>query len=349
LTLLVDERDVVALMGRAQSMRELVDRMEEAFAAQARGEFGLQTRVTVDHPPGSVGERRGKSLRLLPCIAPTLGGAAVRVYSTDKEADPTRPAPCELLLLFDRDTMELRSLIADYSLHAIRTAAPTGVATRWLARQDAERAGVLGTGRQARGQLAAVASVRRLTEVRVFGRDRERREAFCREMEALLGCPVVPVERAEDAVREADVVVVATSTEQPVIDGDWLSPGTHVNSIAPCELDERTALHARLVPCSAYEVLHGIPRWDPFPGLVARGALGADALDAELGRVVAGDVPGRRDDDEITVFLSTGMAFWDLVAAAWVDEQARALGLGRPLDLAGPEAYASPVPSPPAP
>jgi alanine dehydrogenase len=345
LTLLLDEADVVALMEREESMRELVDRMEEAFAAHGRGELEHRTRVTLDHPPGSVGERAGKSLRLLPCLAPELGGGALRVYSTDKDADAFRPAPSELLLLFDRDTMELRSLIADYSLHALRTAAPTGVATRWLARADAHRVGVVGTGRQARGQLAAVASVRPVSEVRAYGRDAARLAAFCAELEPLLACPVVPPASAEDAVRDADVVVTATNTDRPVLDADWLAPGALVVSIAPGELDERTALRGRLVPCSTYEVLHGVPRWQPFPELVARGALDERALATELGHVVAGAAPARRDDDEVVVFLSTGMAFWDLVTAAWVDERARSLGLGRPLGLTRPQTYATPRPS----
>jgi ornithine cyclodeaminase/alanine dehydrogenase-like protein (mu-crystallin family) len=346
MALLISERDAREVMARPESTRELVDRMEAAFAAEADGAFGTPTRVVADHPPGSVGERAGRSLRVLPCVAPVFGGAALRVYSTLKDGDPFRPAPCELLLLFDPATMELRSLVEDYSLHALRTGAPTGVATRHLARADAEVLGVVGTGRQARGQVAAVASVRAIREVRAYGRDPGRRAAFCREIEELLGCVAVGVERAEDAVRGADVVVAATNTDSPVVRGEWLEPGAHVNSIGPSELDEAAALRGRLVPCSSREVLEGIPAWKPFPDLVARGALAREALSTELGDVVAGRTRGRTSDDEITIFLSTGMPFWDLVTAAWVDERARELGLGRPLGDARPDGYLAPRVSP---
>ena len=342
MALLIAEEDVRAVMARPGATRELVDRMEEAFAAEADGVFGTATRVVVDYPPGAGGERAGRSLRVLPCVAPEFGGAALRVYSTLKDGDPFRPAPCELLLLFDAATMELRALIEDYSLHALRTGAPTGVATRHLARPDAEVLGVVGTGRQARGQVAAVASVRPIREVRAYGRDPARRDRFCREVEELLDCRVVPVEHAEEAVRGADVVVAATNTDRPVVHGAWLEPGTHVNSIGPAELDEQAVLESRLVPCARREVLHGVPAWEPVPGLVARGALPEDALAVELGDVVAGRAAGRRDDDEVTVFLSTGMPFWDLVTAAWVDERARELGLGRPLGDARPDGYLAP-------
>ncbi len=340
--LLISEEDVRAVMALPASTGELIDRMEAAFAAQAGGAFGDSTRVVVDHPPGSGGERAGRSLRVLPCVAPEFGGAAVRIYSTRKDGDPFRPAPCELLLLFDPETMELRSLIEDYSLHALRTAAPTGVATRHLARADATVLGVVGTGRQARGQVAAVASVRAIEEVRIHGRDPARREAFRREVGESLGCPVVPVDRAEDAVRGADVVVLATNTDRPVVAGALLEPGTHVNSIGPAELDEAAATTARLFPCSRREVLHGVPAWEPFPDLVARGVLGESALATELCDVVAGRAPGRTGDGDVTIFLSTGMPFWDLVAAAWVDERARALALGTPLPDGRPDTYLAP-------
>ena len=343
-TLLISERDVREVMTLPGSTGELIDRMEAAIGAQADGVFGASTRLVVDHPPGAGGERAGRSLRVLPCLAPEFGGGAVRLYSTRKDDDPFRPAPCELLLLFDAETMALRALIEDYSLHALRTGAPTGVATRHLAREDASVLGVVGTGRQARGQVAAVASVRPIREVRAFGRDPERRAAFCREVEELLGCTAVPVERAEDAVRGADVVVAATNTDRPVVEGAWLEPGTHVNSIGPAELDEAAAVGTRLFPCSRSEVLDGVPAWEPFPGLVEAGRLAEDALAVELCDVVAGRAPGRQRGDDVTVFLSTGMPFWDMVTAAWVDERARTLGLGAPLADGRPDDYFAPRP-----
>jgi ornithine cyclodeaminase/alanine dehydrogenase-like protein (mu-crystallin family) len=171
--------------------------------------------------------------------------------------------------------------------------------------------------------------------VRAYGRDPARRDAFCRDMAALLDAPVRTAADVREAVRGADVVVCATATTAPVLRGEWLEPGQHVVTVAPGELDEAAALRVRAFPCAAEEVLHGVPRWTPFAELAAAGRL---ELAAEACAVVAGLAPGREADEEITAFLSTGMACWDLVVAAWADERARALGLGRPLGVDGPPA-----------
>jgi alanine dehydrogenase len=331
MTLLITEEDVRMLVAAEGAMAEAMELMERALVEQAHDRHALVQRLQLDFPPGSAGETEGRSLRLLPAIVPALDAAAVRVYTTNKVGDAGRPAPAELLLLFDHESMSLRAVIEDYTLHTLRTAAPSGVATAHLARRDARRVAVVGTGRHARGQLAAVASARALEDVRVYSRDAGRRVAFCAEMSTLLDCPVVACESAQEAVEGADIVVTATTTSVPVIRSEWLAPGTHVNSIAPAELDEATVLRARLFPCFAEEVAAGTPPWEPIPALLERGALSHDALAIELADVVAGLAPGRTNDEEITVFLSTGMANWDAAIAVWADRAARRLAVGRPL------------------
>ncbi len=350
MTLLVTEADVRALLRADTAMAEAMEVMERVLVEQAHGRVAIAPRLQLADPPGS-GETQGRTMRLLPSIVPALDAAAVRVYTTNKAGDPARPAPAELLLLFDRETMTLRALIEDYSLHALRTAAPTGVATARLARADARSAAVIGTGRHARGQLAAVASVRALDEVRVYSRDPVRRAVFCAEMSELLGARLVDCKSAQEAVDGAGVVVTATTTTTPVLRRSWLAPGTHVNSIAPAELDDETVLDARLFPSYGAEIADGTPAWEPFPRLLATGAISRDALSVELADVVAGIAPGREDDDEVTVFVSSGMASWDVAIAVWAEYAARRCGVGRELwpggtgrSLAG---LVPPVPSPP--
>jgi ornithine cyclodeaminase/alanine dehydrogenase-like protein (mu-crystallin family) len=322
MSLLLDENDVRAVMRAPDAMLELIERVEAALGVSAAS----ASRLVLDHPPGSVGEHAGRSLRLLPSLAPELGGAAVRVYTTLKDDDRGRPAPSELLLLFDAETMELKSLIEDYSLHALRTAAPTGVAVRGLTRDEPLDVGVVGTGRQARGQLAAVASVRRLARVRAFSRSATAVAEFCTEMSELLEFEVEPATTAKAAVCDAELVLVATSAGGPAVARGWLSDTAVVVSIAAGELDERIIVDATLVPCSRAEVLGGTPRWTPVPELVAAGR-----LDPHLGPELADAIRDGHASRGLTVFLSTGMALWDLVAAVWVDERARQLGLGRTL------------------
>jgi alanine dehydrogenase len=325
--LLVSEDDVRRIMAEPGATRSAIAAMEHALAEHGRGAFASPARVVV----GGGGEQHGRSLRVLPCIAPSAGGAACRIYTTNKSAGADAPAPCELILLFDGETMELRAAIEDYSLHSLRTAAPSAVAVDRLARPDVRTLAVIGSGRQARGQLAAVASVRSFEEVRVYSRDPLRRAAFADEMTGVTGVEVEPVASAEDAVRGADVVVVATNTATPVVRRAWLAPGTLVVSIAPCELHEDVVLDARLVPCAAEEVLHGMPRWEPVRSLVENGRLTPESLEPNLGEVVAGTRELDRGASDVTVVLSTGMAFWDVAIAGWADARARALGLGSPL------------------
>jgi ornithine cyclodeaminase/alanine dehydrogenase-like protein (mu-crystallin family) len=338
MTLLVDEHDVREIMRAPGATLDLVDRLESALAAPV----AQAPRVVVDYPPGSVGEHRGRSLRLLPSFAPSLGGA-LRLYTTLKDGDPRRPAPCELLLFFDRETMEARTVVEGYSLHAQRTGAPSAVAVRHLTRPGPLAVGVVGTGRQARGQLAAAASVRPLASIRAYGRSADSLSAFCREMTGLLGVEVEPCAGAEAAVRDAELVLLATSAGRPVVERSWLRDDALVVSIAPCELDEATVLDALLVPCSRADVLHGTPRWTPVPELVEAGR-----LDPALGPELVEIVERPPATGGLTVFLSTGTALWDLVAAAWVDDRARALDLGRVLWDGARSAggFMTPVPTP---
>lgn len=328
--LLLTEADVRELLEAPTATAQAVDVMETVFVEQAHKRLALRPRINIDYPPGSIGETSGRSLRMLPCLVPALDAAAVRVYTTNKVGDARRPAPAELILLFTYESMELRAIIEDYSLHNLRTAAPTGVATRHLSRADATRVGVLGSGRHARAQLAAVASVRAIDHIEVYSPRAESREAFAREAAALLGLPVLARPDAESVVRQAEILVVATTTHQPVLRADWLAPGTHVNSMAPSELDRETILRSRLFPNLAEDLVDGQPPWPPIPELVADGLLDPAAI-TELCRVVAGTAAGRTHADDVTLFISTGMASWDVAIAAWAETAARRAGLGSEL------------------
>jgi alanine dehydrogenase len=312
--LLLTEDDVRAVMAEPGATVSAVDALERAIAAFARGEVSSSPRVHV----GEGGERSGRALRVLP------SGTACRIYTMNKEAGPGAPAPCELIVLFD-EAMALRAIVEDYSLHSLRTGAPSAVAVRHLAPEHVRTIAVIGSGRQARGQLAAVASVRPPERVLVYSPDAGRCEAFAEEMGA------TAVAGVEEAVREAEIVLVATNTATPVLERRWLAPGALVVSIAPCELAPSVVLDARLVPFSTEELLAGTPRWEPICTLVEHGDLERSALDVEVGDLVAGTRTLHRTRGEVTVVLSAGMAYWDAAIADWVDTRARALGLGRPL------------------
>jgi len=242
-----------------------------------------------------------------------------------------------LVLLYDGETGSLLAVIEADHLGRIRTGAASGVATQFLARLDAARVGVIGTGRQARTQLEAVAAVRSIRSVRVFGRDAEQRRAYAREMTGKLGFEVEAVESAEAAVRGSDIVITATSARDPVLHGEWLEPGAHVNAIGANmlnrrELDDESLSRAALITVDSIEQARE-EAGDLVHGLQATGGEWDSII--ELHDIVAGARPGRKSASDITIFKSSGIALWDVISAGYIYEQALGVGHGRRIPLWG--------------
>jgi len=240
-----------------------------------------------------------------------------------------------LVLLFDTETGELVSLMQADHLGRIRTGAASGVATKYLARPEASRVGIIGTGRQARTQLQAVARVRKLTRIKAFGRDRHRLQAFCNEMSGDLGVSVDPASNADDAVRFGEIVCTATSAQQPVVRGECLQTGTHVNAIGANvanhrELDDEALRRATLIAVDSLEQGRK-ESGDLIQGL-ANLNRGWETV-IELHSIVAGKHSGRTADDQVTLFKSHGIALWDIAAASFVYRQALEKGKGMELDI----------------
>lgn len=240
-----------------------------------------------------------------------------------------------VVLLFSTETGELLAIVEADKLGQMRTGAASGVATKYMAREDASIAGLFGTGWQARTQLEAVCAVRKIREVRAYGRDPERRRKFCGEMEKLLGCTVRPAEAPEQVVKGADIVITITSSKDPVLEGRLLERGQHLNvagsnRIQNREVDDEAIRRADRLVVDQIEDAK-IESGD-LAGPVERGITSWDRMH-ELGAVVCGKVPGRVRPDEITLFKSNGLAIED-VAAAWkVLERARAQGAGTEVSI----------------
>ncbi len=224
---------------------------------------------------------------------------------------------------------------ADY-LGQMRTGAATGVATRYMSRPDARTVGMIGTGLQARSQLAAVSEVRKIEGIRVFGRDARRRVDFCSEMTEDLGLPVTPATSAEEAVKAADIVITATNAIKPVLSGTWLAPGTHVNAMGANllvrrELESDVVTRAEIVAVDLREQAK-VESSDLLQ------VFGDDAARwskvSELGEIVAGKTAGRSSAEQITLFKSNGIATWDIAAAAKIFERAQHETVGQRVDIA---------------
>ncbi len=240
-----------------------------------------------------------------------------------------------LVLLYDAVSGRLLSLMQADHLGRIRTGAASGIATKYLARPDASRVGMLGTGRQARTQLQAIARVRKLTGVKAFSRDKNRLGGFCREMSEELGVPVGPASSPQEAIRFGEIVTTATTAQQPVVFGDDLQPGTHVNAVGANaanrrELDDEVIARADLIAVDSLDQSRK-ESGDLIQGL-AHLARGWEGL-IELHSVVTGKHPGRTSADQITLFKSHGIALWDVAVAGFVYQQALQQGKGRELEI----------------
>lgn len=309
MALLLRERDVESLL----SMREAMDAVEEAFRLHGRGE-------AVNRPRQRV-RMGGGTLQVMPAGVPGMG-TGFKAYMSG--AHGTR----FWVWLYDDRTGALLSLIEADRLGQIRTGAASGVATRYLARADARTVGIFGTGWQARTQLEAVCNARRIEHVRAYSRNRENVARFCAEMSAKLSIPVEPG-NPEACARERDIIITVTNAKEPVLHGEWVAPGTHINAAGinranAREVDEQAVLKADLLVCDSVEqskVESGDLLW-----LVERG-LWEWSRAGELGALIAAGA-GRTSPEQVTFFNSNGVAIEDVAAASVVYRKALERGIG---------------------
>lgn len=240
-----------------------------------------------------------------------------------------------VLPLFEYPSGELLSIIDGASLNPWKTGAAGAIGIDELAREDATALGIIGSGTQARGQLHGAAAVRDLDHVSVFSPTESNREAFAAEMDDELDVPVEPVDSTAEAVSDMDIVITATTSPEPVFDGEDLSPGTHVTAMGSYhptnhEVDSTTVARAKYVPD-----LRG--RIDQDAGAyrtaLSEGAIEDGHIHAELGEIVAGKSPGRESDDEITMFDSGGTAIETVAAAKMLYDRAVEDGVGEEIEL----------------
>ncbi len=325
--LILGEADVRALL----QMEQTITLMEEALRAFSTGAAVQPVRLALPITPydGYLG--------LMPAHLTQAGGQAlgakvVSFYTGN--AQRGLPTHMAVILLWDPATGTPLAMMDGRLITEMRTAAVSAAATRALARADAGTLALLGAGVQARSHLAALRLVRPLRAVRVWSRTAERRNAFAREMSPDL--PVTACETPEAAVRGADLIVTATSSPTPVLQGRWVGRGAHINAVgAPRpdwrELDGATVAMARLFVDSRAAAL--VESGDIIQALSER-AIGADHIRGEIGEALAGRVPGRTSPDDVTLFKSLGMAVEDVAAAAHVYALARERGMGRKISLA---------------
>jgi ornithine cyclodeaminase/alanine dehydrogenase-like protein (mu-crystallin family) len=326
--LVLSARELAGLM----PYPEVVAEMRQVLAAYARGE-AYQPLRTVVQPPGAAG-----LMALMPSYLPPPDGPLAREPGYGAKViciSPGNPALGKdahqgVVLISSARTGEPLALVNASAITEIRTAAVSALATSLLARPDATEVAVIGTGVQARAHIRALVACRELTGIRVAGRAPDRAQSFADDVAAGLPVPVTACDSAADALAGAGIVVTATTSAVPVLQRDWLAPGTHINAVGAClpgtrEIDAATMADAALFVDSRESAAS---ESGDFLLAIADGVIGRDDVRAELGEVITGRAPGREDDQEITLFESLGLAVEDFAAAAYAYHRARAAEVG---------------------
>ncbi|MDH3442436.1 MAG: ornithine cyclodeaminase family protein [Deltaproteobacteria bacterium] len=341
------------------TMREAIEAVDIAFADWGRNAHINLTRrrlhagdARLNTMPAALPSRDKIGLRIQAEIIAVNGG--VQVYPSrsplvDVLFDTRSAAPVALIL-----SSTQRGLTADgipLRTSDLMTASISAVGTRWMSRPESSTLVMLGSGKQARNHLIAMSAIRQLKHVSVFSPTRENRERFAEEMAEALCLDIAPADNCRTAIEQADIVLAATNTNMPVFDGEWLREGTHVTSIVGSnagmvqagviaqkrrELDDATLTRAAVVGIASRELAIQDQQGDIYEQ-VDGGKLCWDEI-AELREIVVGEKPGRRNQNDITVFKNNGgQGIAELAIADLILNRAREKKLG--VELTWVEGY----------
>ena len=343
MTLLLTNEDVL----RVLEPRACIEALEVAFGDLASGDAVNRPR---SHTYTPLGGGHWYLFKSMDGSVPRLGVHAIRLSSDHtyehtldgkrrRDKIPLAPGArfVGLVLLFDIRTLEPLAILQDGELQRMRVGCTSALAAKHLARPDARRVALIGSGWQAETQLVALASIRDLDEVRVYSRRADAAEGFARRVSERIGRPIRVASSAREAVDGADVVACATNSNDPVIDGAWLVPGQHVSSVQSHELDMATIERADVIVVRSADpaTFHHPPGSAPIEAAEVKHL--APALErkvVELGEVVRGRA-GRRAPEDVTLFTggglgaSSGLGIQFAAVADTVYRAAREMRLGR--------------------
>jgi len=267
-------------------------------------------------------------LHVLSAAAKTLGYLGYKAY-----VDSRRGVQFHVALYDGRSGGLLALMQADY-LGQVRTGAASGIATEYMSRHDSSEVGIFGSGKQARTQLQAVCAVRKILRAQVYSPNEENRRRFAMEMSEVCKTDVVPVPRPEMAAEDKDIVITATTSREPVLNGHWLAEGTHINAVGSnylgkAEIDAVAVRRADSIVVDSKEQAR-IEAGDFVQPLEDGSIHWADIH--ELGQVIVGRYTGRAHDADVTLFKSLGIGIEDVAVAAKVYEKAVGAGLGKKIE-----------------
>jgi len=322
-------------MQRVFTMKDAVQADKDALRMYSAGMTNIPLRANLDVP-----KHEGQSLYMSGYAEPAgaLGVKIVSVYPKNVEKGLTS-VPAMMVLVND-ETGEVCAIMDGTFLTRIRTGAVSGAATDELARKDSKVFALFGTGGQAETQLEAVLTVRPIELVKVFGLNDHRAKDFAERMMKKFGgrfdVKIIAARSPEDALKDADIITAVTTAKEAIFDGRLVKKGAHINGVGSytpemAEIDEYIVTHADKVYVDTRD--GALSESGDLIQPIRKGVFSEDRVSGELGEVIAGKVPGRESDDEITFFNTTGSAVLDLVTAKRIYECALKQGIGGVLDM----------------
>ena len=326
--LIINQEEVRQLL----PINECMEVMAEALIALADGQAMNPLRQILQLP-----DKRGL-LGIMPGYLECLNAVGLKVVSVFHNNKGTEHDSHQgAVLVFEAEHGCLKALVDASAVTAIRTAAVSGVATRLLAREDAEELAILGSGVQAHTHVNAMLAAREISRVRVWSPNPDHVKTFVRNIPRMQDIVVTHTENALEAVKGADIVCTTTSAREPVLMGDWLAPGAHINAVGSSiplarELDTAAVAKSRLFVDRRESTLNEagdflIPKNE--------GIIGDHHIQGEIGEILTGQVAGRQSKEEITLFKSLGLAVEDIAAAHYVYQRALDRGLGTWVEFGG--------------
>ena len=299
-------------------MNECIEVMEKMFRSIAKGESSQPLRSLMWLP-----DKTGL-LGMMPGYAESLGMMGIKVITVfHANRDAGYPSHQGVVILFDAKYGQPLMIFDAAEITAIRTAATSALATRLLSRKNSESLAIIGSGEQAQRHLESIMQVRKIKEVNVWSRNEKNAKEFAKKNSDKYSIPINVKKNAEEAVRNADIICTVTSSSQPVVKGEWIAAGTHINAVGSStavkrELDTTAILRSKLFT-DCYESIFNeagdflIPKKE--------GVVDDSHVKAELGEVLSGTKKGRENDEEITVFKSLGIASEDIFSAYHIYEK----------------------------
>jgi alanine dehydrogenase len=317
---------------RLLGMDACIDAMSEVLSSLSRGE-AIQPLRTMLRLPGGRG-----FFGVMPAQIDRPDAFGLKVITVFPSNEGTRYDSHQgAVLLFEPEHGTLAAIMDATAITAIRTAAVSGLATRWLAREDAGDLAILGTGVQARTHLEAMLSVRPVRRVRVWSRHEAHRASFRSWAGDRFGLVVETPASVPDTVADADLICTVTSSRIPILEGAWIAPGAHINAVGASLPETRELDTAAVVRSRLYVDRIESARNEAGDYLIplAEGQITERHIVGEVGDLVLGRIPGRGAAEEITLFKSLGLAVEDLAAAHLVLRAAEAEGVGQVIALGG--------------